>query len=39
MDYQVDSISKRIIFLYKMKPGYCTQSFAFNVGRAVGLKQ
>lgn len=39
MAYEVDERSKRIIFLYKMRDGYCNQSFAFNVARAVGLSE
>lgn len=38
MSYEVDNRSKSIIFLYKAVKGYCTQSFAFNVLKAVGLE-
>jgi DNA mismatch repair ATPase MutS len=37
MAYEVDKVNNSIIFLYKAIPGHCTESFALNVVKVVGL--
>jgi len=39
MDYRVDTVNGRILFLYKLVEGECAKSFGLNISKIAGIDQ
>jgi len=39
MDYRVDSVNERILFLYNLVEGECAKSFGLNISKIAGISQ